>query len=120
MNYSSGWRFLRNGTAKWRLLTQGDNSNVSWLRVKPCKGFTKITPEIREKLNQWILDHPQVIQSPIRDNTLLIHNRETGVTIRVPKLLIEILIQELHNDLIDRWNCPRLVVSLKQGMPRGK
>jgi hypothetical protein len=92
MNYSSGWRFLRNGTAKRRLLTQGDN-NVSWSRVKPPhKGFTKITPEIREKLNQWILDHPQVIQSPIKDDTLLVHNRETGATICVPKLLIEISI----------------------------
>jgi hypothetical protein len=100
MNYSSGWRFLRNGTTKRQLLTQGE-SNVSWSRVKPRKGFTKITPEIREKLNQWILGHPQVIQSPITNDTLLLPDRETGVVMRVPKLLIEISIRELHNDLIE-------------------
>ena len=84
------------GTAKRKLLTQGDNK-VSRSRVKPRKGFTKITLEIREKLNQWILGHPQVIQSPITNDTLLIRNRETGVIIRVSKLLIEISIRELHN-----------------------
>jgi hypothetical protein len=100
MNYSSGWRFLQNGMVKRKLLTQGDN-NASWSRVKPRKGFTKITLEIREKLNQWILGHPRVIQSPITNDTLLIRNRETGVITRVPKLLIEISIRELHNDLIE-------------------
>jgi hypothetical protein len=57
MNYSSGQRFLQNGMAKRQLLTQGEHT-VSWSRVKPRKGFTKITPEIREKLNDWILAHP--------------------------------------------------------------
>jgi hypothetical protein len=85
--------------AKRKLLTQGDNT-VSWSRVKPCKGFTKITPEIHEKLNWWILGHPHVIQSPITNDTLLIVNQETGIMIHVPKLLIEISIRELHNDLL--------------------
>jgi hypothetical protein len=100
MNYSSGRRFLQNGKAKRQLLTQGENT-VSWSRVKQCKGFTKITLEIREKLNDWILAHPHVIQSPITNDTLLIGNRNTGVTTRVPKLLIEISIRELHNDLLE-------------------
>ena len=50
MNYSSGRRFLQNGMAKPQLLTRGEN-NVSWSRVQQRKGFSKITPEIREKLN---------------------------------------------------------------------
>jgi hypothetical protein len=100
MKYSSGRRFLQNGMAKRKLLTQGDNT-VSWSRVKPRKGFTKITPEIREKLNLWILGHPHVIQSPITNDTLLIVNQETGIMIRVPKLLIEISVRELHNDLLE-------------------
>jgi hypothetical protein len=60
--------------------------------------FTKITSEIREKLNDWILAHPHVIQSPITNDTLLIGNRNTGVTTCVPKLLLEISIRELHKD----------------------
>jgi hypothetical protein len=99
MNYSSGRRFLRNGKAKRQLLTQGEK-DASWSRVKPRRGFTKITPEIREKLNHWILAHPQVVQSPITSDTLLLPDRETGLTICVPKLLLEISIRELHNDLI--------------------
>jgi hypothetical protein len=97
MNYSSGRRFLQNGMAKRRLLTQGEN-NVSWSRVKQRQGFTKITPEIREKLNDWILAHPHVIQLPITNDTHLIGNRNTGVTTRVPKLLIKMSIRELHKD----------------------
>jgi hypothetical protein len=50
MNYSSGRRFLQNGMAKRQLLTRGEN-NVSWSRVQQRKAFSKITPEIREKLN---------------------------------------------------------------------
>jgi hypothetical protein len=99
MNYSSGRRFLRNGKAKRQLLIQGEN-DVSWSTVTPRKGFSQITPEIREKLDQWILGHPQVIQSPITNDTLLLRDRETGVVTRVPKLLLEIPIRELHNDLI--------------------
>jgi hypothetical protein len=57
--------------------------------------------EIREKLNEWILAHPHVIPSPITNDTLLIGDRNTGVTTRVPKLLIEISIRELHNDLLE-------------------
>jgi hypothetical protein len=85
--------------AKRQLLTQGVE-DASWSRVKPWKGFSKITPEIHERLHQWIVDHPQVVQSPITNNTLLLLDRESGLTIHVPKLLLEISIRELHNDLI--------------------
>jgi len=75
---------------------------VPWSRVKQRKGFTKITAEIREKLNDWVLAaHLHVIQSPITNDTLLIDYRNTGVTTRVPKLLIEISIRDLHNDLLE-------------------
>jgi len=70
---------------------------VPWSRVKQRKGFTKITAEIREKLNDWVLAaHLHVIQSPITNDTLRIGNRNTAATTRVPKLSIEISIQELH------------------------
>jgi hypothetical protein len=66
---------------------------------KKRKGITKITKTIQANLRQWILDHPHVINSPIAKDTLLVTNAQ-GVKERVSKLLLEIPIRDLHNDLI--------------------
>lgn len=79
----------------------GISSSSGQCFVKTRKGFTKMMPEICETLNQWIFGHPQVIQWPITNDTLLLPDRETGVVMHIPKLLIESLIRELHNDLIE-------------------
>ena len=41
-----------------------------------------------------------VRESPIACNTLLITDAESGVKLRVPKLLLECSMQHLHNELI--------------------
>ena len=47
-----------------------------------------------------MLDHLHVIDSPIAKDTRLIRNRETGEKEQVGKILIEISVCELHNDLL--------------------
>jgi len=57
---------------------------------------------IRQKLHDWILDHPHVIDSPITNDCLWIKDPEAPEgRRRVGKLLLEISVRELHNDLLD-------------------
>ena len=46
------------------------------------------------------MKNPNVRKSPISHDTLLITDLESGVKRRVPKLLLEFSIQQLHNELI--------------------
>ena len=62
---------------------------------------SKAMPELIEHLNEWIGNHPQVVNSPIPNDTFLVPDPERpGKKIRVYKLLLQISIRELHNDLI--------------------
>ena len=74
---------------------------ISWSQVRRRRGHSKITPEIRVLLHEWVLSHPRVVNSPIANETLLVKDRDTGKKERVGKLLLEITIRELHNDLIE-------------------
>ena len=56
---------------------------------------------MRAALVKWIISHPRVVNSPITRDTLLVKNPETKQKERVGKLLLEIDVRELHNDLIE-------------------
>ena len=57
--------------------------------------------ELIEHLNERIGDHPQVVNSPIFNETLLVPDPELpGNKIRVSKLILQISILEIRNDLI--------------------
>jgi hypothetical protein len=96
--YSTGKRLFKKAREKRQLLKM-KTVKVNWSVKKKRKGFTKITATIQADLRQWILDHPHVINSPIAKDTLLVRNKE-GIKERVSKLLLEIPVRELHNDLI--------------------
>jgi hypothetical protein len=74
---------------------------IAWSSVKARKGHSKITEAVRAALLVWVLNHSRVINSPIANETLLVKNEETGKMERVGKLLLEISVRELHNDLIE-------------------
>ena len=65
------------------------------------KGHSKITESVRKALHTWVIDHPRVVNSPITNDTILVLNPDTNQKERVGKLLLEIPIRELHNDLIE-------------------
>jgi hypothetical protein len=46
------------------------------------------------------MNHPNVVESPIANKTILVHNLGTGQKERVNKLLLQISIWELHNDML--------------------
>ena len=64
-----------------------------------------MTSELIDNLHEWIGNHPQVVNLPIYDDTLLVpDHKQPGKKIRVSKFLLQISICELHNDLISESN----------------
>ena len=55
---------------------------------------------MRQELVDWITKNSNVRQSPITRDTLLIADADTKVKHRVPKLLLECSMRQLHNELI--------------------
>jgi hypothetical protein len=60
-----------------------------------------VTEEMRAKLHVWVLNHPHIVDSPIARDTLLIKDPETRKKLRTGKILLEVSVRELHNDLLD-------------------
>ena len=96
---STASRMLKAAKAKRAKLTAREE-RISWSQVEARRGHSKITTEVRAKLHEWVLNHPRVVQSPIANDTLFVLNEETGKKERVGKLLLEISVRELHNNLI--------------------
>jgi hypothetical protein len=96
---STGYRLMANAEKKRRLLSENID-NVSWSNVQSRQGYSKVSPAIRSKFLEWFMNHPNVVESPITNETLLIHNLVTGQKERVSKLLLPISIRELHNDML--------------------
>jgi hypothetical protein len=70
-------------------------------KVPKRKSALKITREVIATVQCWITEHLMVVDSPISNDTLLIFDETTGKkTKRVGKLLLQIPVRELHNDLV--------------------
>ena len=53
-----------------------------------------------QEIVDWIMKNSNVRQSPITRDTLLIADADTKVKRRVPKLLLECSMRQLHDELI--------------------
>jgi hypothetical protein len=96
---STGYRLMANAEKKRRRLSENIDS-VSWSNVQSRKGYSKVSPEVRSKFLEWFMNHPNVVESPIVNETILVKNIVTGQKERVNKLLLQISIRELHNDML--------------------
>jgi hypothetical protein len=87
-------------TKRAHLIAESTNTDVKW-SIKP-RGvrIKKVSKDLRARLVEWILKNPNVRQSPITRDTLIIKDVETGVKRSVPKLLLECSMRQLHNELI--------------------
>ena len=57
-----------------------------WVSAKKKKNNSKVTPELIDHLHEWIGNHPQVVNSPIYNDTLLFpDNKQPGKKIRISK-----------------------------------
>ena len=66
-----------------------------------CNDHVQVTTDLIENLHEWIGNHPQVMNLLISKDTLLVPDyKRPEKKIRVSKLLLQITIRELQNDLI--------------------
>ena len=79
-----------------------ENTGTLFGRVLKRLGRSKVTAELHAEFLVWLDKHNMVIQSPLASDTLLVPDGTTsGVKKRVNKILLQIPVRELHNDLID-------------------
>ena len=89
----------RFGAAKSKHKAIKEGTNPCELKPKQ-KGNSKIKNQIKKSLYNWIMHHPQVLQSPIFNDCMNVniddHTRPQIVT----KLLLQVSVHELHNILV--------------------
>jgi hypothetical protein len=64
------------------------------------KGCTKVNKELEEKVLSFIENNPNMVQSPIMNDYVSVKDKSDPIVHKVPKLLLQITIRELHNNLI--------------------
>ena len=63
------------------------------------KANSKIIDQIKKSLYNWIMYHPQVVQSPIVNDCLKVKNYGDTEPQLVTKLLFKVSIREFHNSI---------------------
>ena len=90
----------RVGAKRANLLTLSTDTTVKW-SVKPrIVRQKKVDEALIQKVVDWVLRNSNVRESPIARDSLLIDEDGEGIKTRVPKLLLECSVRELHNELI--------------------
>ena len=77
--------------------------NSLWTKKKR-KGHSKINEQIKRNLYTWITRHPQVVQSPISNDCLKVVLDDQTEPQLVPKLLLQVSVRELYNNLVSDPN----------------
>jgi hypothetical protein len=91
LKVSTGWRYLTEGSKKRQLIEDGDEYYPT---AKKARRKTRYNTVYKESVKEWVMNHQFVRVSPIKSDTLQIGGRQE------PKLLREIPIREMHNDLL--------------------
>ena len=76
------------------------SGTTPWALKPKRKGNLKIKNQKKKSLYNWIMNHTQVVQSPIFNDGLKLNidgNTEPKI---VPKLLLQISVRELHKSLV--------------------
>ena len=72
-------------------------------QVVKSKGWKKVDKDLKEKVISFIENHPNVVKSPIMNDYVSVKDKDDpSVVHKVPKLLLQVSIRELHNDLIEQ------------------
>ena len=74
--------------------------NPPWALKKKRKGNSKIDEQIKKSFYNWIMHHPQVVQSPIVNECLKVKIDGHTEPHLVTKLLLQVYVKELHNNLV--------------------
>jgi hypothetical protein len=84
------------------LVSKGASRNAKWSVIlrRKWKGRRKMSPVVKQAVVNWIQSHENVATSPICNETILAKEPGSNEKRRVPKLLLEVPVRELHNLLV--------------------
>jgi hypothetical protein len=95
-------RKLRVGTKKRNAL-KARNGTMFWSKAERArKGHSKVTLAVQAAVCKWIINHENVVHSPISSDTLLVKLFGFNTKQPIGKLLLEIPVRDLHNHLVSR------------------
>ena len=108
--YTSTWNIIGIHKQKYRRiaisvaskrdsLEHGGYKGTIFSQVINSRGWIKVNDELLKKIHSFIRNHPHVVESPLANDMATVKNQE-GLLIKVPKLLLQIPIRVLHNDLV--------------------
>ena len=86
--------------AKKRLELKLNKNGVLWSSVTKRNKYSKFPSKLRSRLQEWITNHPDVMNSPLYGD-MLWRKKEDGTREKIHKLLITISIRQLHNDMLE-------------------
>ena len=78
--------------------------NSLWTKKKKLKGNSKINGNIKLNMYTWITRHPQVVQSPISNDSLKVMIDDQTEPQLVTKLSLHVSVLELNNSLVSYPN----------------
>ena len=87
------------GAAKYKLKTI-KYVTIPWSLKKKQKLNSKIDEQKKKSLYNWIMHHPQVVQSPIFNDCLKVEIYGHTEPQLLPKFLLHVSVRELHNSLV--------------------
>ena len=95
-------RLLHSAKKRRSILTKKEK-DTTWSIIKHRNNYSTQQSSLYRALFEWVINHPHVISSPISRDTVLVtvpNPNGEGTKERVGKLLLEISVRELHQDLI--------------------
>ena len=98
MSRSAAYRRLAYAK-KNRKHLRSDGEDGEWSGKKKRKLFRRLDEKALEELHKWIKAHPDVVESPCSNDTILVKGVD-GKKTPVTKLLLQCSYVKLHNDMI--------------------
>ena len=71
-----------------------------WYSIPKRQGHTKSNKQIKKSLYNSIVQHPQVVHSPIENYCLKVSFDGHNDTQLVPKMLLQVSVREIHNNTV--------------------
>ena len=71
-----------------------------WSSIPKIRGHSKINQQVKKDIYKFILQHPQVVVSPIAYDCLKLSIEGKVEPQLAPKLLLQVSVIELHNSMV--------------------
>ena len=93
--------------SKYKAIRAG---SIFWSSIPKRKGYTKINEQVKKYLYNWIIQHPQVVKSPIANNFL----KESIDGHSEPQLVSNFYYNYLSRNFIKEQRSPHKRVELRR------